>query len=113
MASDFKKFIKATVTTVALLEAGMDIAQALPRTPREWEMCLGVAKKGMNDCGSTDGRHTCSAKSTYDGDPTEWIWVPRGTCKKISGGEILDKVRVKISSKLCERVLVNATKNKK
>ncbi len=48
--------------------------------------CLGIAKAGYNDCGSTDGRHTCSGQATKDLDPTEWKYLPEGPLCKAMGG---------------------------
>jgi uncharacterized membrane protein len=48
------------------------------------EKCYGVAKKGQNDCATAT--HSCCNESKTDADPTEWIWVPKGTCEKIVGG---------------------------
>jgi len=60
--------------------------------------CLGIALKGHNDCGSTDGRHDCSGQATKDLDPTEWVYVPDGPlCEKWGGtkmvknGEVVSK----------------------
>ena len=60
-------------------------AQAVPDAPKQWEKCTGVAKKGMNDCGSLDGKHSCSGQATIDNDPNEWVYTPKGTCAKIGG----------------------------
>ena len=38
------------------------------------EKCYGVAKAGMNDCGTS--KHGCGGK------------VPKGTCEKIVGGSL-------------------------
>ncbi len=57
--------------------------------------CLGIAKAGKNDCGSTDGRHTCSGKSTVDLDPTEWVYIPSGTlCEKLGGTKMIKDGKV-------------------
>ncbi|KEQ18354.1 MULTISPECIES: DUF2282 domain-containing protein [Endozoicomonas] len=50
------------------------------------EKCYGVAKAGKNDCG-TD-KHSCAAQAKTDGDKTEWIYVPKGTCDKLVGGSL-------------------------
>ena len=50
------------------------------------EKCYGVAKKAQNDC-STAG-HSCSNEAKTDGDKSEWLWVPKGTCEKIVGGSL-------------------------
>ena len=60
-------------------------AQAVPDAPKQWEKCTGVAKKGLNDCGSLDGKHSCSGQATTDNDPNEWVYTPAGTCAKIGG----------------------------
>lgn len=64
-------------------------SQAVPNQPKEWEKCAGVVKKGMNDCGSTDGKHGCAGQSTMTNSDAEWIYVPKGTCKKITGGMVV------------------------
>ena len=47
------------------------------------EKCLGVAKKGQNDCGTAT--HSCAGQSTKDNDPGEWKRVAKGTCEKLGG----------------------------
>jgi uncharacterized membrane protein len=49
------------------------------------EKCAGVAKAGENDCSALDGTHICAGLSTVDKSPTEWKFVPKGTCEKIGG----------------------------
>lgn len=63
-------------------------AQAVPGAPQSWEKCAGIAKQGMNDCGSLDGKHACAGQAARDGDPQEWVYVPAGTCTKIVGGRV-------------------------
>jgi uncharacterized membrane protein len=48
------------------------------------EKCKGVVKKGMNDCGANG--HGCGGHAAKDGDPEEWIWVPKGLCAKLVQG---------------------------
>ena len=71
----------------SLLAAGQAQA-AVPDAPKAWEKCAGVAKKGMNDCGALDGKHACAGQAAADNDPTEWVYVPEGTCTKIVGGKV-------------------------
>jgi len=71
-------------------------AQAgVPDAPKAWEKCAGVAKAGKNDCGSTDGRHSCSGKAEKDSDPTEWLYLPKGACEKITGGKVVGEKMAK------------------
>jgi uncharacterized membrane protein len=50
------------------------------------EKCYGVAKAGKNDCAANG--HSCAAQAKTDGDKSEWIAVPKGTCEKIVGGSL-------------------------
>lgn len=56
----------------------------------EMEYCYGVAKKGMNDCGSSKAGHSCAGQATKDGDKHDFIAVPKGTCDKIAGGSVTE-----------------------
>ena len=64
------------------------IANAVPDQPAEWEKCAGIAKAGMNDCGALDGSHGCAGQAKTDNLDTEWVYVPKGTCDKITGGVV-------------------------
>jgi uncharacterized membrane protein len=50
------------------------------------EKCYGVAKAAKNDCAA--GAHSCSGMSTKDGDPQEYINVPKGTCERLVNGSL-------------------------
>ncbi|UGQ47515.1 BufA1 family periplasmic bufferin-type metallophore [Massilia endophytica] len=49
------------------------------------EKCYGVAKAGANDCGASDGAHSCSGQSKADNLPTDWKFVAKGSCEKMGG----------------------------
>ena len=51
------------------------------------EQCAGVVKAGLNDCASAE--HVCAGMNTDDGNETDWLWLPTGTCKKITGAHII------------------------
>ena len=51
-----------------------------------YEKCYGVVKAGHNDCFGIG--NSCGNTSTKDNDPQAWIYVPKGTCKKITGGKL-------------------------
>jgi len=53
------------------------------------EKCAGIVKAGMNDCGTS--KHNCSGQAKKDNLPEEWIYVPEGTCKRISGATLKQK----------------------
>ena len=59
------------------------------------EKCYGIAKKGQNDCGNLQGTHSCSGGAKADGDPGEWKYVAKGTCKT-AGGLTKDEAQAKL-----------------
>lgn len=87
----YKKPALLNSTVAAILALGTTFvtpASAVPDSPKAWEKCAGVAKKGMNDCGSLNDSHACSGQAAADGDANEWVYVPEGTCTKIVGGKV-------------------------
>lgn len=52
---------------------------------KEMEKCYGVVKAGKNDCGTKS--HACAGQAAKDSDPNEWVYLPKGSCDKIVGGE--------------------------
>jgi uncharacterized membrane protein len=55
--------------------------------PKEgMEKCYGVVKAGKNDCGAN--AHGCAGMAKVDGDPNEWLSLPKGTCERIVGGSL-------------------------
>jgi len=82
---------QSTVLSTAIagiLALGATAANAVPDQPQNWEKCAGVAKIGMNDCGALDGKHSCAGQAVIDNADNEWIYVPEGTCTKITGGSV-------------------------
>lgn len=63
-------------------------ALAVPDQPTHWEKCAGIAKAGKNDCGALDGSHGCAGQAVKDNLSQEWVYVPQGTCEKITGGTV-------------------------
>jgi uncharacterized membrane protein len=83
--------IIATTAISSILALGaltVTVAQAVPNQPTAWEKCAGIAKAGKNDCGAVNGSHSCAGQATVDNDDNEWVYLPKGTCGKITGGEV-------------------------
>ncbi|MDH5394446.1 MAG: DUF2282 domain-containing protein [Gammaproteobacteria bacterium] len=82
--------VSATVASIMLLSSTLaaGTVQAVPEQPKFWEKCAGIAKAGMNDCGSLDGKHGCSGQAKKTNDDNEWVYVPKGSCAKITGGHV-------------------------
>jgi len=54
-----------------------------------FEKCAGIVKAGMNDCGTS--KHSCSGQAKANNLDDEWLYVPAGTCKKITGATLKQK----------------------
>lgn len=83
---------QTTITSAiaGIVALGVSVsAEAVPNQPKQWEKCAGIAKAGKNDCGSLDGKHSCSNQSTVTNSDQEWVYVPAGTCEKITGGFVV------------------------
>ena len=50
------------------------------------EKCYGVVKAGKNDCQTST--HACAGTATQDGQGDAWVYLPKGTCEKIVGGNL-------------------------
>lgn len=79
-----KKTVILGAITVAMLSLGMS-GSVLAGKPG-FEKCLGIAKAGKNDCGTSG--HACAGQAATDGMADEWVYVPEGTCEKIVGGKV-------------------------
>ncbi len=53
---------------------------------KNMEKCYGVAKAGQNDCGGKLAGHSCAGQATKNGDPADFVAVPKGTCDKLANG---------------------------
>jgi len=72
---------------VGALIAASANAQVHPEKPTyKFEKCYGISKAGMNDCFTA--KNTCAGTVTTDNDPAAWIYVPKGTCERITGGRV-------------------------
>lgn len=66
-----------------------DEASMKAATPNGMEKCYGIVKAGLNDCGNDI--HGCGGEAKTDADKKEWLFVPTGLCKKITGGTVTSK----------------------
>ena len=82
---DTKNIIMTSLAGALALGLASVSSSALAGKPG-FEKCQGVAKAGMNDCGTS--KHSCAGQAKTDGDAEEWVYVPEGTCNKIVGGKV-------------------------
>lgn len=79
--------LTAIATAITSLLAQPAEAQVHPEKPTyKYEKCYGVAKAGMNDCFTA--ANSCAGTVTTDNSAAAWIYVPQGTCKKLTGGSL-------------------------
>jgi uncharacterized membrane protein len=77
----------AVASFLGLLLASPARAEDAPPAKRPpSEKCYGIAKKAQNDCSTAS--HSCSNEAKTDGEPTDWLWLPKGTCEKVVGGTL-------------------------
>jgi uncharacterized membrane protein len=85
---DKKTLISTALAGVVALGLGASAQDANAAKPG-FEKCAGIAKAGMNDCGTS--KHGCAGQAAASGDKEEWIYVPEGSCDKIVGGTVKEK----------------------
>lgn len=82
---------KQTILSVAiggLLALGLAGTASAADKKMDMEKCYGVAKAGMNDCGSKKAGHSCAGQATKNSDANDFVALPKGTCNKIAGGTL-------------------------
>ena len=89
MSNKLKSAMTTMIATAAVMAANP--ATAVPDQPKMWEKCAGVAAAGKNDCGALDGSHGCAGQAKSDNLDIEWVYVPEGTCEKLTGGVVAKK----------------------
>ena len=76
--------IASAIAAALAMPIASQAAGPAPKTKFEAEKCYGVAKAGKNDCQTATA--SCAGTSKKDAQGDAWIYVPAGTCAKITGG---------------------------
>jgi uncharacterized membrane protein len=89
--TDVRKLTGTALAALAALATSSAFAQNGPaeKPAYTFEKCYGVVKAGLNDCQTTS--HSCAGTATADNQSDSWIYVPQGTCTKITGGNAAPK----------------------
>ena len=82
----------ATLLLSTATSASSHMASDLPGK----EKCYGIAKAGQNACANLSATHDCAGQAKVDNDKSEWVYVAKGTCKKLKG---LSEVEAKKAAK--------------
>lgn len=87
--SNTRILIGSALAAMTSLAASAASAGPAAQPEFSFEKCYGVVKAGLNDCQTAT--HSCAGTATADNQGDAWIYVPAGTCAKISGGAIEPK----------------------
>lgn len=81
-----KTLVSSALAALAAVAATAAVSQAGPAEQPDYsfEKCYGVVKSGLNDCQTNT--HSCAGTSTTDNQGDAWLYVPAGTCAKLTGG---------------------------
>jgi uncharacterized membrane protein len=81
-----KALIGSAVGGLVVLAQMAIQAQPAPVPAFAAEKCYGISKASKNDCAANG--HACQGQAKADSNANEWIYVPRGTCERIVGGDL-------------------------
>ena len=85
-----KNLYVASAMTAALALAGCGgspgTANKIAQTTQE--KCYGVAQAGKNDCAVE--AHGCKGQALATRSPGDFIYLPLGTCDKLTGGSLTE-----------------------
>ncbi|MEJ1962780.1 MAG: DUF2282 domain-containing protein [Gammaproteobacteria bacterium] len=74
-------------SAIGALICGTASAQVHPEKPTyKYEKCYGIAKTGKNDCFFAS--NSCAGTVDRDNHPAAWLYMPKGTCLKITGASL-------------------------
>jgi uncharacterized membrane protein len=78
-------FVAATALAAFITAGGAGVLSSTAHAgDADFEKCYGVAKAGQSDCQTATT--SCAGTSKTDNQADAWIFVPEGTCDKITGG---------------------------
>jgi len=79
-----------TIALSTAIVAGLTLAStsSIAKTKKvTMEKCYGVAAAGQNDCAAGPGT-SCAGTSTMDDQSNAWLYIPEGSCEKLTGGSL-------------------------
>jgi len=81
-----KTFLRSALSSALLLSAAT-VATTAFAADESKEQCAGVIKAGKNDCATMTNQ--CHGHVTADSSPEAWIYLPKGTCERLTGAHIV------------------------
>jgi len=84
---DINKIVKSAMTSLIALTTATSLVNPAHSAAREkMEKCYSIVKTAMNDCQTAT--QSCAGSATKDKQPDAFIFLPKGTCNKIVGGNL-------------------------
>ena len=83
---DINKIVKTAITSLLTVTTVATFNNAISAPKDNMEKCYGIVKTAMNDCQTAT--QSCAGSSTKDKQPDAFIFLPKGACNKISGGNL-------------------------
>jgi len=78
--------IQLAVSAV-LAVSGVAFVSSAVADDSDKEQCAGIIKAGKNDCATMTNQ--CHGHVTTDSSPEAWIYLPKGTCERLTGAHIV------------------------
>lgn len=87
---DKTKIIKSAIAAFfTLLANSQSVAAPQDAHQNIEEKCYGVVKAGMNDCATA--KSSCAGSSVKDDQEDAFVFMPKGLCEKLTGGQLKPK----------------------
>lgn len=81
--------VRLAITSVLAL-SGSAIVSTASAADENKEQCAGIIKAGKNDCATS--KNQCHGHVEADATPEAWIYLPKGTCERLSGARVVKVV---------------------
>lgn len=80
-----RMIVSSAMAALTAIAASVTAAQSGPaaKPTYEFEKCYSVVKAGLNDCQTST--HSCAGTAAADNQGDSWIYIPAGTCSKLTG----------------------------
>ena len=84
------KYSNALIQLAVATTLVLTMTQAFAATSdKNMEKCYGISKAGMNDCQTATA--SCAGSATKDKQADAFLFLPKGMCNRIVGGELKAK----------------------
>ncbi|CEK11448.1 BufA1 family periplasmic bufferin-type metallophore [Legionella hackeliae] len=92
-----KELLVASAITAFLTLAATNAVMASQQSSTQaTEKCYGIVKAGMNDCATATA--SCAGSSSKDNQADAFIFLPKGICERLVGGQLTAQDKPKSSN---------------